>query len=705
MPWLDETGAPVSDPQTLQTLGYPSQSAPPPTQPAAPTPGGTWQDSSGATVTDPATLKSLGDEGASGPFGAASPGEWPHMGNWAAGQLRDLGQSTMTSGVRAGGGLLDQLYGMAGPEYGGNDPGTKLASKFFDIVPPYQPKTGLGKGLMSTTEGAIAGAPFGPAAAVLGGVGGAATETAGALTGDNPYAKFLAGLGVPLVLGHQYGRFSSPEAMVARRMSPSAPPERNWRPSVVTPPEQQTTPPQRDAAADLQQRSNTIGAPLLSTEALNSPPVHQLTADVMASPHGASIYRAITQERPDEVRRAVSNEILDPITAQPIDPSTLGPRAQGDATQAMRDTEAARTAQSSPWFQRAATQNVTGAQLQPILDDLNRQIALQGPATAARRELVRLRDSIGDEHGFVNNTQIGPIHSVQQDYFARTNYDPANPDAVSKSVTGIVTPQANAIERVLQTNSDFAAGRWVHGHYTPPVERAQALPLRDIAATDNVPTQYRAITNPDTARPDNIRETAAALNAQNRETFPQLARSYFENTFARTQKGSRVNPDNPASGVDFALTVNGTPEQRANNRAILEGVAAAHGVPPADLITGFNNAIEVFDRMGKIPGVGSPTVQRGQSQAEASRGPGTSLPEIISAEPLNPFIHALKGMYYRRAYRTLAAAIVSPDGVRQLQQLSLMNPGSRQAQAIVGTMIGISMGTDESPPTPGRPPL
>src|SRR5260221_2227893 len=426
----------------------------------------------------------------------------------------------------------------------------------------------------------------------------------------------------------------------------------------------------------------------MAPEAMDSGPLQRFTSDVRASRTGGPLIDALLQMRPNQVRAAVGQEVLDPITRMPLPQSALGSTVQETASDALLRAERERTAASRPHFDAASNADLPVATLQPILNDLNVRIGRLG-STPARAELTRLRDAIGDENGNVLHTNIGQISDQNQSFFNRAGYDPANPNAVDKATVGIVTPHAQAIERALQTNPDFAMGRSEHARLTPAVEQAQGTPLTPLARTTEAGTQARAIGPSDVDISGDIRRTWGRMMMVNPTAWPQLARDYFQRAFEPTTKPIQSG-ENPAMGYNFAKSVNGTDAQKANNHAILEGVAQANGAPPGELIAGFDNAMEILDRTARIPGIGSQTAERGNVRAELSRGPGTGLGVLNPLEIPDKMVGALKGMYMSRAYRQFAQIITQPEGVARLRQLSQFDPGDARARAIVGGMIGLS---------------
>jgi hypothetical protein len=143
---------------------------------------------------------------------------------------KDVAHNIATGAVRGVAGGLDKVYSMIGPEYGGNDPGTKLADLFFKhVMTPYEPQ-GFGEKLVQAGAGGAAlGALGGPGAALAGAAGGVGSAIGGPIGSTllpAPYGE-AAGEAVGGLVGGGAaglaGRVATPIAeAAARQISPAA---------------------------------------------------------------------------------------------------------------------------------------------------------------------------------------------------------------------------------------------------------------------------------------------------------------------------------------------------------------------------------------------------------------------------------------------------------------------------------------------------
>lgn len=187
MPWLDQSGATVTDPMVMKSLGTPPSSA---AQPA----GGHWEDASGNAVNDPMIVKSLeagGDNVPGAPRGLAR----------LAGQgWRNIagGLLSSTSPLAAAGTAEAQMNNPEAAAIKGLTPQTAMQAQQQTAsglvnAPGYQPQ-GAGERLLTAGERGLGGMlpflPFGggPTAAARLGVQGI-TGGIGSQIGSDYYPK------------------------------------------------------------------------------------------------------------------------------------------------------------------------------------------------------------------------------------------------------------------------------------------------------------------------------------------------------------------------------------------------------------------------------------------------------------------------------------------------------------------------------------
>lgn len=642
------------------------------------------------------------------------------LGKSAVANTLDLAHNVTTGAVRGGGSLIDEAYSRLGPEIGGSDPGTKLAGAFFNnVLPPYQPQSGAGAAVQGATAGAV-GSPFGLLTAGLSAAGGAAGDT---ILHADPNAEgyaMAAQVGVPLLLGAPATVRGNASSMLARRTEGMT--AADWL-----------------RAQDFENRGRAVGFPLAGPESTDNPALWQLGADVAASRAGGPTMGRFFNQRADQhlpdgtlvpgQARQVMTPLFDQVAPAPASTEAAATRVQGAAEGAIQQAERDRSAQTSPHYQAAAGDQVPNADVAGIVQQLDDMIARDPanlnpslrslrsalvlnpgrPAVPAQR-VANQTPAGGTIYSFTPGqpavpptyaTDIATLDRARKILRDRVELPPTAADAVGQTAANETGGQLGQLrDDMTRASPDFAFGRALHQdiseNVVDPLARSTVGQLANRAGIPEnigIQGQINLVTNPATARPDNIRMVARTLNGQDPAAFPGLVRVYLENKFNAAADNLNSGP-NRAMGVKFANSVAGNDAERANLRAMLEGVADAYGLPRDALAPGFENALTVMERSGRIPGIGSPTASRGATNAEAS----ATL--FDSGNPVGYIRRVWGDVMNQRAYRQLAEAFTAPNSVQAMRELAMTNPDSARAQVLVASMLGYRAPTLQ---TPGQP--
>ena len=218
--------------------------------------------------------------------------------------------------------------------------------------PWYDPQTRIGKvvdtGLQTAatmgrnwvTNPAMAA---GLTAAITGG-----TEGAGALSNDNPWARFIGGVAAGGPVAAVNAMRSRPGTVVKDAIGPM-------------------TLPQIGDAIALQDRARALGLPLLGTESLDRG--HQLASAVYAHPSGNQALETFMRARPAQVQNAVENELIAQTGARAT-PAENAARAQQAATDVIGAAERQRTAAVAPYYQAAENEDIPAAAMRPVSNEI-----------------------------------------------------------------------------------------------------------------------------------------------------------------------------------------------------------------------------------------------------------------------------------------------------------------------------------------------
>jgi hypothetical protein len=122
---------------------------------------------------------------------------------------------------------------------------------------------------------------------------------------------------------------------------------------------------------------------------------------------------------------------------------------------------------------------------------------------------------------------------------------------------------------------------------------------------------------------------------------------------------------------------------------MMRGVAQAHGANPDAVVRGANNLLQVLERTGRTPGIGSPTAGRGEISKEMGKTLITDTLGMISLTPTKPLAHRMSDWIQRGRYVEIAKALTAPSSVDALARLAKLDPRSVTAQYYAVMLLGL----------------
>jgi hypothetical protein len=258
----------------------------------------------------------------------------------------------------------------------------------------------------------------------------AGTEGAGAMTGDNPWARLLGGLGAGLAPTMANAMKSRPGAVVKDALG-------------------DMTDADIAVAVARQQAGRQQGVPLLGTEALDRG--HQLASQVRASTSGNKILDPFLNRRPDQVRAAVERDIIS-STGPRGTPTENAQRAQQAATDVISNAEGARTAAVNPFYAAAEFETIPRQALRPVANEIQSQIFKQPVGSSAE-------GALGKTYGQMFREETREVAKAAVPKVARAGGLDPNKDDIVTAVRklGGINPDDQLVGRDLAKNMDFGA--------------------------------------------------------------------------------------------------------------------------------------------------------------------------------------------------------------------------------------------------------
>lgn len=537
----------------------------------------------------------------------------------------------------------------------------------------YQPKTRAGKIVSGTVEGASGGGVFGKAQAGLGALGGISAELAGAFSGDNPWAKAIAGFAGPMAYQARANLRSAPGNMLRESMGPVDPIE-------------------FDKARQMMERSRRLGIDLMAPEAMPPSSLQQLASDVIASKEGGRVMNRFLANRPGQVKQAAAG-LLDDVAPKSTPDVTMA-RAREAATGVIGNAERARSAAVKPAYEAAKRDVVPPENIQAIVSQIDDALPYMSPESRAAAEAFK-RSIEG------TNPNAAALDDLYKTTRNRTELPAIGATPEQKTAAAAVRPFNQSLDDSLKLSSgNIKSGREQYRQITQdviepltsgPVGRVAGKQGFDPALPENL-NPVSAIANEKLARPESIRELYTHLNKQDPQAFPGIARTYFENAF--DQAAQRVQAgENRMVGANFAKAVIGTPQQEANFLETMRGVARANGKNPDEVARGAKNLMEILQATGRVPGAGSPTGGRLPTNEMAGRSNWATGMEMVSTAPAAPIAKRIREWAMSANYKRIAEVLTAPDSIDQLIRIGKYKPTTTTSMAFAA---GLLEGTSES---------
>ena len=225
-----------------------------------------------------------------------------------------------------------------------------------------------------------------------------------------------------------------------------------------------------------------------------------------------------------------------------------------------------------------------------------------------------------------------------------------------------------------------------------PVGTVAGVTGFDPAAQSNVPRVLSAVADSSVARPETIRLLYSQLNKADRQAFPGLAQTYIENELSKALADLRSG-GNPTAGQKFRQAIAGDPQKQANFDEMMRGVALANGKNPALVVRGANQLLEVLDRTGRTPGIGSQTQPRGEIQKELGKTKTSDVLASVSASPLRTAAKRFDDWILRHRNERLAQALTAPNSVDLLVKLANVKTNGVSASYYAAALLGLDDAT------------
>ena len=317
-----------------------------------------------------------------------------------------------------------------------------------------------------------------------------------------------------------------------------------------------------------------------------------------------------------------------------------------------------------------------------------------GPVEA---ELSKLKTRLTRADGSPE-TNGGIIESVTKEFRDRTQLPKSSPDAITKETAAKLRPVLKELNKTLEKHVEpIKEGRVLFKQITDevitPLQESAVGAIsknKDVVAALN--TAIKAVTDPKTVRPQDVRQTFRLLGLADRDVPGQLTRIHLENAFSKAARDLQSGPPRQV-GAALRKAIFGEPQQRANMNAMLEQVEIMNGLRSGTIQRAFNNTMEILNRTGRIPGIGSPTASRAEFNRRTARGGVVSGAAGAADVTRSSFIGQIRefaeNLNQRRNAAALARMFTARDSVEQIEMIARGVKGNEQLRALVVGLSGV----------------
>lgn len=461
-------------------------------------------------------------------------------------------------------------------------------------------------------------------------------------------------------------------------------------------------------AQRLETDARGLGVPLLGPESIDAPALRRLAADTRAHPTGGVPMEGALRDRPAQLAGATARAS-----------NTVGPaREASEVAQALQqaaETVLARaqanlSAQASPLYRAAEATRVPDPDV-AYLVNLIRSRAMNTSEEVSRElyglaERIQANPTVGTISAEVKALRdAGETAGTQ----AAAERSQAAKAATTRSTgTDPLTGERGPLPQIEQSleavSPSYARAQDIYRAEAPQVEALRRGPVGQLATKNpdelgNVRTtitrQEQILTDPASASPGTIRTLARELNGANPAALRDFTAEYLRRSWDTASKDLQAGA-NLAAGANWRKAIYGTERQRANVRALIEESAAATGQNPAGVVAGFDRLMDVLERTGTIPGMGSPTASRGANYARAAEGDiKGSVLQAQPVDPLAPLRRWRQRVFQEKQFTELGELFSRPDSVRALKELAMTGPRTRREQVLIQTLLSTSSVADE----------
>ena len=442
-----------------------------------------------------------------------------------------------------------------------------------------------------------------------------------------------------------------------------------------------------------------LGFPITPDEALRSPQLQSVSAQLMDRPQGAQM-AAMRDARMDmaqgaQVQPGGFRNLVDRFIDENLVRRPQAARGSAEAaSNAIKDIQAQRTAAVRPFYEaareRTPANDVPIGRLQELDDELARRALEWQPGSPGLARIDEFRSRLISQETGGFETNAGVLDNVYREFRDMLDANPASGDVRYRPGVGVIAEPVEMLRGITNLNPSLRQGRQLYQEFT----NQQVVPILEgpigiLAAGDGnrakqldtmignfIRGQDLDATDFNTA----VRQMSRVEGG--REALEAVTAAYFANLADRSTAATRQGPQlNPSAA--FSSMLQGDARRNLNSLFdALDRADRAQGVGRANRRLAFDNLLNVLDSTQ------APARRRGSalSDGELAAGSGaltrrilaTFRPLMTPAAAISQTISSgVQGSRAREGWERIGAAMTQtgPEGVQAIRRMA--DAGSR----------------------------
>lgn len=450
-------------------------------------------------------------------------------------------------------------------------------------------------------------------------------------------------------------------------------------------------------AVSLMNTAKRMGVKLTPVEVIGDPRLVTLLERASRNPSAATKLKPFIERRASEIKNIQAQGLLK-VGEEIDEPLGLSREASSAAESSLFAGRNVRTRAVKPYYEAAKKETVPVKSVRDLILEAQKKISELPPGNPTTKHLKAFIDRISTVQKTKPKPQEGrrikgradqktktvrlpivnaaKLDSAFREFSDKLKIDPASEGGMLSEARGVVGSLNKKLETILTGPSgskSLIEGKEVYQEMTDALNFIGDSGVRALSKAKESPSKIiDVISNPKTATPQTITRLAEEIikNDETNEVFPRMAAYTLRQMANKAQQVGK----SPSETADSFVGLMRNEITQGNLDAILTGVAKSRGSDPKDLVQGFNDMLDVMNASTKVTGLLKPTGAVGQVQRRI----------LQTVEVINS---SLVSRGERKFYNAFVDAILSDDGIKQLEKISRTDAKDRAVSNLLNLAV------------------